>query len=581
MQIGPNKITLSMNRVMAGVPPAVEGGRPAARKSRFGQTMHCLDYEGLLRRARCPARRQSGGPPLRSLRGLWSACTISIAISAAVVLGGCSVGPNFKRPESPPGAGFSPKPLRDPTASLSAVAGDAQRFVSGQDIPFDWWKAFQCPELDRLVDKALRANPTIDSAKAALRQAQELVSAQRGYYFPAVGVDYNVERQQLAGNLGGNSPGIQGNGSTIQTYQNPGGPAPFNGPVTYTFHTAQLSVGYTLDVFGHNRRQVESLAAQAAVQGFELDAAYITLASSVVGAAIQEASTRAQIEATEKIIDANTQSLEALRNQRKEGYVSDLDVAAVEAALAQVQATLPPLQKQLEQTRDLIRALVGNLPNQDVEETFRLSSLHLPEDLPLSLPSTIIKQRPDVRAAEEQMRSANAQIGVAIANRLPQFTLSAAYGGAASQITQIFETGGPFWNLIGDFSQSLFDGFTLLHMQRAAKQGFIQAAAQYRSTVIGAFQNVADTLHALEFDGDTLKAAVRAERTAKHSLDLITNQFQVGYVNYLALLNAEETYEQALINLTQAQANRYADTAALFQALGGGWWNGGAELSKN
>ena len=512
--------------------------------------------------------------------GLRVLLVIATAGFVAAFLSGCSVGPNFKKPEAPPAAGFSPKPLRDPAASPTPVAGGAQRFVSDQDIPFDWWKSFQCPELDRLVDQALRANPTIDSAKAALRQAQELVSAQRGYYFPTIGADYTVERQQLAGNLGGNSPGIQGNGTVIQTYQNPGGPAPFNGPVTYTFHTAQLTVGYTLDVFGHNRRQVESLAAQAELQRFELDAAYITLASSVVGAAIQEASTRAQVEATEKIIDANTRALEVLRAQRKSGYVSDLDVAAVEAALAQVQATLPPLQKQLEQTRDLIRALVGNLPNHDVEETFQLSALHLPQDLPLSLPSAIIKRRPDVRAAEEQMRSANAQIGVAIANRLPQFTLSGAYGGTASQITQMFETGGPFWNLIGDVSQTIFDGFTLQHLQRAAKQALLQAAAQYRSTVIGAYQNVADTLHALVFDADTLKAAVRAEQTAKHSLDLTTHQLEVGYVGYLVLLNAEETYNQAVINRAQAQANRFADTAALFQALGGGWWNR-ADLTKN
>lgn len=449
--------------------------------------------------------------------------TFTLSLLAAALLAGCAVGPNFKKPEAPPSAGFSPKPLRDPTASSAPVGGGAQRFVSAQDIPLDWWKAFQCPELDRLVDKPLRGNPTIASAKAALGQAQELVSAQKGYYWPTVGADYTVERQQLAGNLGGNSPGLQGNGTTISTYSHPSGP-PYVAPVTYTFHTAQLTVGYALDVFGHNRRQMESLAAQSAMQRFELEAAYITLASSVVGAAIQEALTRAQIAATEKIIDANARSLEILRSQRKSGLVSDLDVAAVEAALAQVQATLPPLQKQLEQTRNLIRALVGNLPNHDVEETFRLSSLHLPQDLPLSLPSTIIRQRPDVRAAEEQMRSANAQIGVAIANRLPQITLSGGYGGAASQITQMFETGGPFWNLMGDFSQTLFDGFTLLHLQRAAKQAMIQAAAQYRSTVIGAFQNVADTLHALVFDADALKAAVRAEQTAKRSLDLTMRQ---------------------------------------------------------
>lgn len=502
----------------------------------------------------------------------------SLAIIAAALVAGCSVGPNFKKPETPPEAGFSPQPLPDPTASAAPEAGAAQHFVSGQDIRFDWWKTFQCPELDRLVDQALRANPTIDAAVAALRQAQELVSAQKGYYWPTAGAEYNVERQQLAGNLGGNSPGLQGNGTTISTYSHPGG-APYVAPVTYTFHTAQLTVGYTLDIFGHNRRQVESMDAQAAMQRFELDAAYITLASGVVGAAIQEASIRAQIDATEKIIAANTRSLDILKNQRKEGYASDLDVAAVEAGLAQVEATLPPLQKQLEQNRDLIRALVGNLPNHDVEENFQFSCLHLPQELPLSLPSAIIRQRPDVRAAEEQMRSANAQIGVAIANRLPQITLSGAYGGAASQIEQMFETGGPFWNLMGDFSQTLFDGFTLLHMQRAAKQAMIQAAAQYRSTVIGAFQNVADTLHALVSDADTLKAMVRAERTAKASLDLVRRQFELGYVNYLALLNAEATYAQAVINRTQAQTNRYADAAALFQALGGGWWNS-SELAK-
>lgn len=494
-----------------------------------------------------------------------------MAIAALTLLSSCAVGPNFKRPEAPKSAGFSPKPLRNPVASSVADAGTAQRFVSGQDVPFDWWKAFQCPELNALVEKALRANPSITSAKAALLQAQELVYAQQGYFYPTIGADYSLERQQLAGNLGGNSPGRQGNGHIIQTQSD--SKPPFNGPVTFTFHTAQVTVGYALDVFGGNRRQVESLDAQAVMQRFELDAAYITLASSVVSAAIQEASTRSQIAATEQIIDVNVRMLEVLKNQRKSGYASDIDVAAQEAALAQVQQTLPPLRKQLELTRDLLRALVGNLPNQDVEETFQFSSLHLPQDLPLSLPSTIIQQRPDVRAAEEQMRSANAQVGVAIANRLPQFAITGAAGGTATQLGQILSTGGPFWNLSGDVAQTIFDGGTLLHRQRAADQALIQAASQYRSTVIGAFQNVADTLQALVFDADLLKAAVASEQAAKISLELNTHRFQVGYANYLALLNAEQTYQQAVINRIQAQSNRYADSEALFQALGGGWWN--------
>ena len=496
-----------------------------------------------------------------------------VLIAFLLLVAGCAVGTNFKKPDAPQGAGFSPKPLRDPSAAADIDGGSAQRFVSGQDIPFDWWRAFQCPELNTLVEKALCANPTITSAKAALRQAQELVYAQQGNYFPTIGASYNIERQQLAGNVGGNSPGIQGNGSVVQTYQNPSGPPPYNGPVTFNFHTAQLTVGYAPDVFGANRRQVESLDAQAAMQRYELEAAYITLASNVVAASIQEASVRSQIAATEKIIDANVQSLEALHKQQNLGYASAMAVAAQEAALAQIQQMLPPLQKQLEQTRDLIRALVGNLPNQDVEQTIQFSSLHLPRDLPLSLPSTIIEQRPDVRAAEEQMRSANAQVGAAIANRLPQFSLSGAYGGTATEFSQMFSSGGPFWNLTGNISQTIFDGNTLLHRQRAADQALIQAAAQYRSTVIGAFQNVADALHALITDADAERAASAAEHAAKVSLDLTTRQLQIGYTNYLTLLSAEETYNQAVISLVQAQSNRFGDTAALFQALGGGWWN--------
>jgi NodT family efflux transporter outer membrane factor (OMF) lipoprotein len=494
-------------------------------------------------------------------------------VAAALLAGaGCAVGPDFKKPEPVQAKGYSPTPFGDLKPSGIADGG-AQRLVPGQDIPFQWWRAFECPQLDTLVEAALRASPSIASAKAALRQAQELTSAQQGSYFPAVGGSYNVERQQLAGNLGGNSPGIQGNGTVIQTYENPNGPAPYNGPVTYTFHTAEVTVSYALDVFGENRRQVESLEAQAASQRYELEAAYLTLASNVVAAAIQEASTRAQIAASEDIIESNRRALEILRGQLLLGYAAGLDLAAQEAALAQAEQAIPPLHKQLEQTRDLIRALVGNLPDEDVNETFQLSALHLPEVLPLSLPSKIVEQRPDIQAAEEQMRSANAQVGVAEANRFPQITLSGAYGGAASKFSQMFTDGGPFWNLTGNVDQTIFAGGTLLHRQRAAEQAYVQAAAQYKSTVIGAFQNVADTLHALESDADSLRAAIAAEQAAKNSLELATNQYREGYINTLTFLTFEQGYQQAVINRVQALSIRFIDAAALFQALGGGWWN--------
>jgi NodT family efflux transporter outer membrane factor (OMF) lipoprotein len=504
-------------------------------------------------------------------------CLTAIAVST--LLSSCAVGPNFKKPEAPKADGYAPSPLPSTTSSASNVlGGEAQRFISGNDIDFQWWKAFQCPGLDKLVDEALRRNASITAAWAALRQAKELVYAQQGYYYPSVDADYNVTRQQAAGNIANSTaPGWQANGTGIFPLQSSS--PPYNSPLTWTMHVAQLTVGYTPDVFGLNRRTVESLDAQAEMQRFELDAAYTTLASSVVGAAVGEASARSQIDATVKIIDANRRILEALKNQRTSGYVSDVDIAAQEAALAQVEATLPPLQQQLEQTRDLIRALVDNLPSQDVEETFQFSSLRLPQDLPLSLPSTIIRQRPDVRAAEENMRSANALVGVAIANRLPQFTLTANGSGTATVITEMFSRGGPGWSVAADVSQPLFEGFTLLHRQRAANQALIQAAAQYRTTVVGAYQNVADTLHALVSDADELKAAVKSELAAKHSLDLATSQYQLGYATYLAMLSAEQTYDTAVIARIQAQANRYADTAALFLALGGGWWNR-ADLTK-
>jgi NodT family efflux transporter outer membrane factor (OMF) lipoprotein len=502
-----------------------------------------------------------------------------MAPAMALFLTSCAVGPNFKKPAAPPAAGYTTAPLATTSSVTNHAGGEAQSFITGLDVSFEWWNTFQCPELSKLVDEALRRNTSITAAWAALRQAQELVYAQQGYYYPSVNADYSLTRQTVAGNLANSSsPGWQANGTLIAPLQSSS--APYNSGLTWTMHVAQLTVGYTPDIFGLNRRTVESLDAQAAMQRFELDAAYTTLASSVVGAAIQEASTRSQIDATDKIITANRKMLDALKNQRGSGYASDVAVAAQEAALAQAEATLPPLQKQLEQTRDLIRALVDNLPNQDVAETFQFSSLHLPHDLPLSLPSTIIRQRPDVRAAEENMRSANAEVGVAIANRLPQFTITANGSGSATLFTEMFSHGGPGWSIAGDVSQPVFEGFTLLHRQRAAKQAWIQAQAQYRSTVIAAFQNVADTLHALESDADGLKAADRAERAARRSLDLATTQYQIGYANYLALLNAEQTYDQAVINTVQAQANRYADTAALFEALGGGWWNR-ADFSRN
>jgi NodT family efflux transporter outer membrane factor (OMF) lipoprotein len=498
----------------------------------------------------------------------------ALLVSSVVLTAGCAVGPSYHRPEVPANAGYAPAPLPQTSASAPIHGGEAQSLINDRDIPFEWWQLFQSPALNALVERAFRANPTIAAAQATLVQAQELVYAQRGFFFPAIGANYSFERQKIAGNFTlDDSPGTQGNGDNLNPPLLDVNNAPHTAPLFYDFQTAQLTVGFVPDVFGANRRQMESLAAQRDVQRFALEATYITLACNVVAAAIQEASLRAQIEATQQIIAADEKSLQILRDQFQLGFAMRIDLAAQETALAQARATLPPLQKQFEQTRDLIRALVGNLPNEEVPETFELDALQLPPELPLSLPAKIIEQRPDVRAAEAQLHAANAQVGVAVAAMLPQFSITGAYGGNADEFAWMFRHGGPFWSLVGNVTQPVFQGGTLLHRKRAADDALKQAAAQYQSSVLTAYQNVADSLHASLSDGDALAANVRAENAAKVTYDLTRRQMEVGYVNYLILLNAEMTYQEALLIRVQAQATRFGDTVALFQALGGGWWN--------
>ncbi len=315
------------------------------------------------------------------------------------------------------------------------------------------------------------------------------------------------------------------------------------------------------------------MQAQAEGQRFLLEATYITLSSNVVAAAIQEACLRGQIVATQELIKINKEMLEMLKNQVANGYANRLALTQQKAQLAQMIATLPPLLKQLAQQRDLICALAGRFPGQEPSAIFTIASLDLPRELPVSLPSRLVEQRPDVRQSEENLHAACALVGVAVANRLPNFMLTGNLGTTATQISQVFVPGNGFWTLAGALTQPIFEGGALLHKERAAMAAYRQANEQYRSTVLTALQNVADTLHALEQDGDALKAAKDAELAAKETLDLTTHQVQMGYANALAVLSAEQTYQQTVMNLVQAQANRFADTAALFQALGGGWWN--------
>ena len=475
---------------------------------------------------------------------------VMASLGTVALASGCAVGPDFHRPAAPALSDYTRPSLAATTASASIVGGEEQRFVREQHISQQWWTLFASPSLNTLLEKALDASPTLVAAEAALRHAVELVYAQQGAFYPTVQASFSPSRQRASATLS----------LPLSTDQ-----------LTYNLYTTQGSLTFVPDVFGGNRRQVESLRGLADAQAFQLQLAYVTLTTSLVAAAIQEASLRAQISATHEIIDISTRSLALVRREFELGAVARLDVAAQEAALAQVQQTLPPLQKQLEQTRNLLAVLSGRFPNDDPEETFDLAALHLPQDLPVGLPSTLVERRADVRAAEAQLHAASAQIGVALANRLPRFTIAAAYGGTSTAFTQMFANGNPFWSVAGNIAATVFDGGTLLHQQRAAEAAFEQAAAQYRSTVLSAFQNVADALHALQADAEALKAAVAAEEATKVTLDLTLAAQRLGAVNYLALLSAQQAYQQALLTRVQAQAARLADTVALFQALGGGW----------
>jgi NodT family efflux transporter outer membrane factor (OMF) lipoprotein len=420
------------------------------------------------------------------------------------------------------------------------------------DIPAEWWTLFRSPALNALVERALKSNPDLKAARATLTVARENVLAQRGAYYPAITAGISADRSKSSAQLS---------------------PVPNSGALLYSLYTPQVSVSYVPDVFGLNRRTVESLSAQEQGTHFQLVAAHISLSANVVGAAIQEASLRAQIEATRELIALNGTILQVLRQQFAHGYANRLDVAAQEAQLAQVNATLPPLLKQLTQQRNLLAALSGTFPSQEPAEQFQLTQLQLPQELPVSLPSRLIEQRPDVRQAEENLHAACAQIGVAAANRLPNFTLTGDIGTSALAISQLASAGSGFWDLGASAVQPVFQGGALLHKERAARAAYEQASEQYRSTVLVAFQNVADTLSALEHDADGLQAAAAARDAAQTALTLVRSQQQAGYAGYLQVLNAEQTYQLAVLTEVQAEASRYADTAALFQALGGGWWN--------
>jgi NodT family efflux transporter outer membrane factor (OMF) lipoprotein len=482
------------------------------------------------------------------MRRLW-------VVLVAASLCSCSVGPDFKTPAAPKVTDYVAQPLPPQSGP------DAQHYVAGKDIPGQWWTLFHSQALDELVEQSIKSNPTLQAAQATLRQANETAAAQRGTYFPSAQASYDFTRNR--------DPT-----GTLQPTLNSGAPL-------YNLHTAQVSVSYTFDIFGLNRRLVESAEALADSQRYQLDAAYLTLTSNVVTAAIEEASLRAQISATTEIISSEREGVGILRRQLELGSIANTDVMAADAALANFEATLPPLQKQLAEQRHLLADLAGRFPSDEPTQKFELSDLTLPLEIPMSVPSALVRQRPDVLSAEAQLHSASAQLGVATANLFPQLTLTGAVGGTSTLFKQLFSSGNTYWSAGGSLTQTLFEGGTLIHQRRAAAAALDAAGAQYRAVVLAAFQNVADALTALQLDGDAVASNVKAEEAAEASLKATRHNVELGLANYLSLLTAEQAYSQAVLSLAQARANRFSDTAALLQALGGGWWNAVATPAKH
>jgi len=476
--------------------------------------------------------------------------TGAAAVLAAMAAASCAVGPDFKRPATPSADRYTEGALPAATVATDSAHGGAQQFAPGGELQRQWWTLFHSESLDRLIEQALRDSPTVASAQATLRQAQQNLAAERGLTWPNLSGQLSVEREQFSG------------ASIGQPHA-----------AIFTLYNASVNVSYTLDMFGGIRRQIEALQAQVDNADFQLQATYLTLTSNLATTAIREASLRAQIRATEEIEKLQQDQLTIVERRFNLGAVTKSDVLSQRTALAQTRAGLPGLQRQLSQLRHQLALYAGRTPESAGLPLFELDGLELPLEVPVSVPSELVRQRPDILSAEALLHAANAQVGVATANLYPQLTLTGNYGTQAVGFSQLFKSGSAAWGIGSGVVAPIFNGGQLQANRRAAVAAFDAAAANYRQAVLTAFANVADSLRALQTDALALQAQVEAQRQAREAFNMASYQFNVGGTSYLTLLNAQQQLQQTRIAVVQAQADRFADTVALFQALGGGWWN--------
>jgi NodT family efflux transporter outer membrane factor (OMF) lipoprotein len=484
----------------------------------------------------------------RAIELLCCACALLTSALCA-----CAVGPNYHPPARPTQDGYTHEALPSQTVStgVTGPGGEAQRFELGRDLPGQWWTLFGSDKLDALIEQAMTSYPDVAAQQAALREDRENVRAEEGNFLPQFQGTANAERHQESG---------------AEVF--PG----FPNFISQIF-LASVNVSYTFDIFGKERRTVEGLQAQALQQSFVLEGSYWTLASNVATQAIQVASIRDQIAATHQIISILESELSVVQRRFQLGSQTRADILQQQSNLAAQRATLPPLQQQLAQAEHQLALLTGRSPRDAAPVELELSDLKLPQDLPVSLPSSLVAQRPDIREQAAVLHQMSAKIGIATANLLPQFTLNGAIGGGSSRVTTLLDAGSGTWSLAGGATAPLFQGGTLRAERRAAIDAYDQALAQYRLVVLQAFQNVADTLTALQNDAQTLGAQRDALDASQASLDLTQKQYAVGAVDSTTLLQSQQTYQQARLSYVRALAGRYTDTVTLFYALGGGWWH--------
>jgi NodT family efflux transporter outer membrane factor (OMF) lipoprotein len=471
----------------------------------------------------------------------------AVVLAASLLAAGCTVGPDFHRPAAPTDVRYTQEPV-----SATAVAdGKSQRFVEGGGVAADWWRMLRCPAMDAMITHAIEVNPTLEGARATLRRNQDSLRAGYGVFFPQLDAHAGASRQLY-------NPSANGL------------PFPSN---TFNLFSLSGTVSYAVDIWGGERRQVEQLRAAVDAQWYALAAADVMIASNVADAVIAQAAYRAEVDATEATLVVLREQERITRAQAEAGTVPYSNVLSVQSQLASTEAIIPALEDKADQASHLLAALLGTTSASWQPPRVALEDLQLPEDLPLTVPSQLVRQRPDILVSEAQLHAANAGIGIATAAMLPNLTLSASYGFGNTSPGNLLDASSTLWSLGAGLTQPVFHGGTLYYQRKAAVEARNAAAAQYQQTVLAAFEQVADTLRGLEHDAEVLAAQRVAVETAEKAVRLLEANYQAGIATYLQVLAADSQYLQARIAYVEAVAQRLQDTVALYVALGGGWWN--------